>query len=87
MGLTASIIGIASVGVKLSTALYFYTRSAARADQDIINIASNVVLTANVLDSVCKVLKEGFIASRGVLQDTDNILKRCEVSSKKFEGS
>jgi hypothetical protein len=81
VGLTASIVSIASAGVKLSTTLYTFAESASRADQDVTDIASDVALTANVLDSVGIVLKEDetkCLASKAALNDADNIIKRCE---------
>ncbi|KAF2492949.1 hypothetical protein BU16DRAFT_529203 [Lophium mytilinum] len=81
IGLTASIIGIAGAGVKLSTTLYTFAESSSRADQDITDIAGDVALTANVLDSVGNVLKEEdtrCLASKAALNDAENILKRCE---------
>lgn len=81
IGLTASILSIAGAGVKLSTTLYTFAESASRADQDIADIAGDVALTANVLDSVGNVLKENetkCLASKAALNDAESILKRCE---------
>ena len=52
-----SIVRIASSGVQLSTTLYSFTESAARAHEDIADIAGDVALTANLLNSVGNILK------------------------------
>ena len=51
-------MGIASSGVRLSTTPYSFTKSATRAHEDITDIAGDVALTANLLNSVGNVLKE-----------------------------
>ena len=81
VGLAASIIQIAGAGVKLSTALYTYVGSAARADQDISDIAGDVALTSNVLDCVGTVFKEDdskSVISKRAVEDASGIIKRCE---------
>ena len=57
IGLAASIIQIAGAGAKLSVALYNFTNSATRADQDVKDIADDVELTSNALESVGKVFE------------------------------
>ena len=54
----SSIVEIASFEVQLSTTLYSFTESAACAHKDIADIAGDVALTANLLNSVGNVLKE-----------------------------
>lgn len=81
IGLTASIIQIAGAGAKLSSALYHFTTSAVRADQDITDIASDVELTSNALESVGKVFETEdakSLVSKKAIQDANNIIKRCE---------
>lgn len=81
MGLAASIIQIAGAGAKLSVALYNFTDSAVRADQDIRHIADDVELTANALESVGKVFETEdakSIVSKKAIQDANNIIKKCE---------
>ncbi|KAF2133362.1 hypothetical protein P153DRAFT_353730 [Dothidotthia symphoricarpi CBS 119687] len=87
VGLTASIIQIAGVGVKLSTTLYDFVGSAARADQEIAAIAGDVELTANALDSVGKVFENKdiqSIVSNRAIQDANNLIKRCEAVFKEI---
>ncbi|KAG9185990.1 hypothetical protein G6011_02546 [Alternaria panax] len=81
VGLAASIIQIAGAGAKLSVALYNFTSSAARADQDIKGIADDVELTANALESVGKVFESEdarSIVSKKAIQDANNIIKKCQ---------
>ncbi|KAH7366623.1 hypothetical protein BKA66DRAFT_573287 [Pyrenochaeta sp. MPI-SDFR-AT-0127] len=81
VGLAASIIQIAGAGAKLSIALYNFTDSAARADQDIRHIADDVELTANALENVGKVFETEeakSIVSKKAIQHANNIIKKCE---------
>jgi hypothetical protein len=88
VGIAASIIQIAGAGVKLSTALYTYVGSAARADQDITDIAGDVALTANVLDCVGSVFKEDdakCLISKAAVRDATSIIQRCEDVFKEID--
>ncbi|KAI4710334.1 hypothetical protein J4E89_004787 [Alternaria sp. Ai002NY15] len=81
VGLAASIIQIAGAGAKLSVALYNFTNSAARADQDVKDIADDVELTSNALESVGRVFESeeaGSIVSKKAIQDANNIIKKCQ---------
>jgi hypothetical protein len=81
IGLVASIVQIAGTGAKLSTVLYNYTVSAARADQDITDLADDVESTSSALEGVGKVLEtedaKSIVSARAV-QDANKIIKRCE---------
>ncbi|CAN9147991.1 unnamed protein product [Alternaria alternata] len=81
VGLAASIIQIAGAGAKLSVTLYNFTSSAARADQDIRDIADDVELTSNALESVGKLFESEdakSIISTKAVQDAHNIIKKCQ---------
>ncbi|CAN9433139.1 unnamed protein product [Alternaria alternata] len=81
VGLAASIIQIAGAGAKLSVTLYNFTSSAARADQDIRDIADDVELTSNALESVGKVFESEdtkSIISKKAVQDAHKIIKKCQ---------
>jgi hypothetical protein len=81
LGLAASIIQVAGAGAKLSVALYNFTNSAARADQDIRDIADDVELTSNALETVGKVFESEdakSIVSKKAIQDANNIIKKCQ---------
>jgi hypothetical protein len=81
VGLTASILQIARAGVKLSTTLYNFVDSATRADQEITDIADDVEITANALDSVGKVFEDEdapSVVSKKAIEHANNLIKRCE---------
>jgi hypothetical protein len=81
VGLAASIIQITGAGAKLSVALYNFATSAVRADQDIRDIADDVELTSNALESIGKVFESEdakSIVSKKAIQDANNIIKKCE---------
>jgi hypothetical protein len=81
LGVVASIVQIAGTAAKLSSALYNFTHSAVRADQDIIGIASDVELTSNALESVGKVFEtestKSIIAQKAI-RDAKSIIKQCD---------
>jgi methyl-accepting chemotaxis protein len=81
VGLAASILQIAGAGAKLSTALYTFVGSVARADHEINDIAGDVELTANALDSVGKVFEDAndtVVISTKAVHDAKSLIKRCE---------
>jgi hypothetical protein len=81
VGLTASIIQIAGAGVELSRALYSFVGSAARADNEITDIAGDVELTANALDNVGKIFQiedVKMIVSKKAVQDANTLIMRCK---------
>lgn len=81
VGIAASILQIAGAGVKLSTTLYNFVGSATRADQDITDIAGDVEITANALDSVGMVFQDEdsrSVVSKKAIQDAKNLITRCE---------
>jgi hypothetical protein len=85
VGLVASIVQIAGAGCKLSASLYNFTTSAVRADQDITDIAGDVELTSNALESVGKVFETEeakSVVSKKAIQDANNLIKRCEAVFK-----
>lgn len=81
MDVAASVVGLASFGVKLSTTLYSYSTTAASADKDISDIAKDVATAANVLVNMGLVLKDeetARIASEALLKDVRDIIDSCE---------
>lgn len=88
MDVASGIIGVASVGVKLSTTLYTYASSVANADKDMTDIAGDVALTSNVLNNVGTFLQDPdtiAIASGTALTDASSILKRCRDAFTEIE--
>ena len=49
LSITASIIGIASAGIQLSTTLYSYTETVINADKNIREIARDLLITSSVI--------------------------------------
>lgn len=87
VGLTASIVQIAGAGTKLSTSLYNFAGSVARADQEIADIAGDVELTTKALASVGTVFKNEntrSIVSELAIQDAGEIIKRCEATFREI---
>jgi uncharacterized protein (UPF0335 family) len=81
IGVAASIVQLAGAGAKLSTALYNFVGSVARADQEIKNIAGDVQATVNALGSVGSVFKDEeskSIVSKGAIEEAKNIIQQCE---------
>lgn len=85
VGLVASIGQIAGAGTKLSSALYHFTTSAVRAEQDVADIASDIELTSNALTSVGRVFETEdtrSVISEKAITDANNLIKRCEMVFK-----
>ena len=49
LSITASIVGIASAGIQLSTTLYSYTETVINADKNIREIARDLLITSSVI--------------------------------------
>lgn len=62
MDLASAVVGIASFGVQVSSALYKFSDSARNAETDIVGLAQNIELTSNVLQSVGQILQRDEIA-------------------------
>ncbi|KAF2265007.1 hypothetical protein CC78DRAFT_543564 [Lojkania enalia] len=89
LGLAASIIQIAGFGAEVSTTLYNYIGSATRADQEIGDIAEDVQLTANALDSVGRIFETEdakHVVSKKAIEDANNLIKRCEAVFGEIHG-
>jgi hypothetical protein len=81
IGLIASIIGIASVGIKLSITLYAFSETVSTAHDDIKNIARDVSLTSSVLDELAANLKndeQARLYSGTALATAQTVVKDCE---------
>ena len=71
LGVIASVIRIADVGLKLSIRLYDIARTVASADKTIASISSDVKLTSTVLKDLGETLKrdkESYVANRSDMQ-------------------
>jgi len=87
LGIIASILGVAQVGVYLSQKLYAVGSSAAAAPHNIHRVATNVTLFAGLLKHVANVLE----GSRKLIScEAEDLVRRvvgeCEVLFKEIEG-
>lgn len=58
IGFAASIAGLASFGIQIATTLNTFAISYTRAEQQIRDLAADVALTASILESIGKMIKE-----------------------------
>ena len=80
LGLLASVVQIADLGVRLSLRLYTFGEAVASADKSIISISKDVSLTSSVLKELGKSLEkdqESRICSENAFQTADGIVKEC----------
>ncbi|KAF2652587.1 hypothetical protein K491DRAFT_718811 [Lophiostoma macrostomum CBS 122681] len=88
VGLAASILQIAGAGTKLSTSLYNFARSALRADQEVEDIANDVEITANALDSIGRVFNNEntkSVITKEAVTHARSLIKRCEGVFKEIQ--
>ena len=83
MEFTASVIGVAAVGVQLSTTLYTYANGVSRASKDINDLAYDIALTSSVLQRVGALLQESSTSRSDIdignaLQITSQVITSCE---------
>lgn len=80
IGVAASIIQIAGVGVKLSTTLYNFAGSVVRADQELDDIAGDVKVTANAFNNIGELFADqesNSIVTTKAIVDAEDLIKRC----------
>ena len=58
LSITASIVGIASAGIQLSTTLYSYTETVINADKNIREIARDLSITSSVITELGTLLRQ-----------------------------
>jgi hypothetical protein len=58
IGFAASIAGLAAFGIQIATTLNRFTTSYARAEEQIRGLSADVALTASILESIGKMVKE-----------------------------
>ena len=89
VGIAASIIQIADLGLRLSLKIYTFGEIVATADKFIISIAKDVSLTSMVLKELVSLLdqeKHGNICSQNAVQTADDIVKECLDVFEEMEG-
>src|SRR5207247_874048 len=80
IGLISSIIGIASVGIKLSITLYTFSETVATAHNSIKDIARDVSLTSSVMEELAANLKndeQARLYSGTALVTAETVVKDC----------
>ena len=81
VGVIASALQIADIGVRLSLRLYTFGETVASADKSIIAISEHVSLTSSVLKELGQTLDKdqtSRICSRNAVQTADSIVKQCQ---------
>ena len=80
LGIIASVVQLADLGVRLSLRLYTFGQTAASADKSIISISKDVSLTSSVLKELGQTLQkdqEPRLCSENAFQTVDGIVKEC----------
>ncbi len=80
VGLIASVIQIASTGVKLSITLYSFAETVSTADKSIKDIAKDVSLTSAVLNQLGSNLeqdKQSGVASENAIKTAEDVVREC----------
>lgn len=80
LGIIASVVQIADVGLRLSIKLYTFGEIVASADRSVISISKDVSLTSGVLKELGQILdsdRETRTFSANAVQTADGIVKEC----------
>ena len=80
VGVIASIVQIADIGLRLSIKLYTFGEIVSTADKSVISISKDVFLTSSVLKELGNILKEDLqsrICSENAIHTADDIVKEC----------
>lgn len=80
LGIIASVVQIADVGLRLSIKLYTFGEIVASADRSVISISKDVSLTSGVLKELGQILdkdRETRTFSENAVQTADGIVKEC----------
>ena len=80
LGIIASVIQIADVGLRLSIKLYTFGEIVASADRSVISISKDVSLTSGVLKELGQILdkdREARTFSENAVRTADGVVKEC----------
>ena len=80
LGIIASVVQLADLGIRLSLRLYTFGETVASADKSIISISKDVSLTSSVLKELGQYLEkdqESRISSENAIQTANGIVKEC----------
>ena len=89
-GLVAAIVGVAETGINLSLTLYTFSKTAASAEKDIKDVATDVSLTSSILQELGTSLeldRESKLCSDSALQTTRNVVKECQDIFVEIDGA
>ena len=81
IGIIASVLQVADIGLRLSLRLYTFGETVAGADKSIISISENVSLTSTVLKELGQTLDKdqtSRICSPNAVRTADGIVKQCQ---------
>ena len=90
LGIVASIIQIADVGLRLSLRLYSFGETAASADKAIVGISKDVSLTSSVLQELGEHLKkdrDAPICSENAIKTAEEIGRECLNVFQELDGA
>ena len=90
LGIVASIIQIADVGLRLSLRLYSYGETAASADKAIVSISKDVSLTSSVLQELGEHLRkdrDAPICSENAIKTAEEIGRECLHVFQELDGA
>lgn len=82
LGIIASIIQIADVGLRLSLKLYTFGETVASADRTVLSISKDISLTSSVLKELGHNLekdKEAQICSENAIKTAEEVVQECLV--------
>lgn len=80
LGIIASVISIADVGLRLSIKLCTFGEMVASADRSVVSISKDVSLTSSVLKELGHTLEidsESHILSKNAVDTADTVVKEC----------
>jgi hypothetical protein len=87
LSLTASIIGVASAGLRLSTSLYRYTETVINADKNIRGIARDLSTTSSMIRELGTLLEQdrGQLRCENALATANEALQGCDEVFKEIQ--
>jgi hypothetical protein len=80
LSIRSSVVGLATAGIKLSTALYTYSETVFRADRSVKEIAQDVSLTSSILRELGALLEQDSrekVCSANALKTANEIVTSC----------
>ena len=88
IGIIASVVTVAEVGLQLSIRLYAFGETVARADKTILMISKDVAMTSSVLKDLGQTLekdKESHIVSQNAVQIVYGVVEDCKATFQEMD--